>query len=212
MEPKPKRSTNGIGVDAHGGPVIDPTANVLSLVDAAVKRLDDLAEADRRSNHLEHEHVREIATLRASHEKELRDMEAFRLNAIRQVDQLAVSTAADRALQAIQALAATTASNADNLRNALASTATTIATQTTAANAAMTERIAALEKSSYLGAGRSGVSDPMLTELMLEVRKLSSREDTSSGKGQGINLAWGVLIGTAGLIMTVLGIAAIVTR
>jgi hypothetical protein len=39
----------GIGVDAHGQAVIDPTKNVLDLVLAAVKRLDDLiAENTRR--------------------------------------------------------------------------------------------------------------------------------------------------------------------
>jgi hypothetical protein len=33
---------HGIPVDAHGGPTVDPTKNVLDLVDAANKRQDDL--------------------------------------------------------------------------------------------------------------------------------------------------------------------------
>jgi len=38
----------GIGVDAEGGPVVDPTSNVLGLVSAAVQRQDDLREAESK--------------------------------------------------------------------------------------------------------------------------------------------------------------------
>ena len=41
----------GPGVDRFGTPVVDPTQNVLDLVEAAIKRQDDLRMADR--NYLE---------------------------------------------------------------------------------------------------------------------------------------------------------------
>src|SRR6185312_9446654 len=43
----------GIGVDSRGGQVIDPTKNVLDLVEASIKRQDDLRDAEtRRINEL----------------------------------------------------------------------------------------------------------------------------------------------------------------
>jgi hypothetical protein len=38
----------GIGIDSFGGQVIDPTANVLDLVHAAMRRQDDLRDEERR--------------------------------------------------------------------------------------------------------------------------------------------------------------------
>lgn len=43
----------GIGVDSKGSAVIDPTKNVLDLVEASIKRQDDLRDAEtRRVNEL----------------------------------------------------------------------------------------------------------------------------------------------------------------
>src|SRR5688572_11724945 len=39
----------GPGVDAQGQPVIDPTKNVLDLVEAAMRRQDDLRHAENRA-------------------------------------------------------------------------------------------------------------------------------------------------------------------
>ncbi len=72
----------GAGVDASGNPVLDPTKNVLGLVEAANKRTDDLAalreiiiiERDRRLEDLLNQkttHIEEMAKLRESSQKEL---------------------------------------------------------------------------------------------------------------------------------------------
>ena len=37
----------GLGIDSSGGPVVDPTKNVLDLVKAAMERQDDLRSADK---------------------------------------------------------------------------------------------------------------------------------------------------------------------
>jgi len=198
----------GLGVDARGDPVIDPTENVMSLVEASNKRQDDLREMHNRLTAAEVKrldaalaHVKEMQELRADHSKEIGALESNRLNAIRQVDVLAVNTAADRAAAAIQALAATTTTNAENLRNALNSTATTIATQTANTVAAMTERIAALEKSMYEGKGKAGVSDPMMAELTAEIKSLRESRSTTTGQGQGASNLWGWIVGAAGLLI-----------
>ena len=107
------RSSVGLGVDASGGPVIDPTQNVLDLVSAAIKRQDDLREAESR-------HVREIAGLRAEYQAELRMLETERINAIRAVDAAAVQQASAVAEARATALAGQVSTTADATRIALA--------------------------------------------------------------------------------------------
>ncbi len=70
-----KTIANGMGVDRSGGPVIDPTANVLALVEANNQRLDELRTADNKLTDklLEDEkaHIREVITLQTQHSREL---------------------------------------------------------------------------------------------------------------------------------------------
>jgi hypothetical protein len=114
---KQQQPSIGLGVDASGGPVVDPTQNVLDLVAAAIQRQDDLREVESR-------HVREIAQLRAEYQQELRELETQRIDAIREVDTGAVARAADvQALQA-QTLAKQVADSAEAMRVQVAATAT----------------------------------------------------------------------------------------
>jgi hypothetical protein len=150
-----RRGNEGIGVDANGGGVIDPTANVISLVQANKEREDDLrAEVIKRVD-CELTHVRETGRLRAEHSQEMRRLESARLDAIRQVDVAARVTEANRALDAIQALERTTAANADNLRTLVTNTAATLAAQNLESDKQLIERISALERTSYKGEGKS---------------------------------------------------------
>lgn len=118
----------GPGVDARGTPVVDPTQNVLDLVEAAIKRQDDLRSADSH-------HIRELMAVRASYEDKLRDAdrreadqragyedrlsakETQRLDAIRAVD-VATGAAASVAAEArATTLAAAQQASAEVLRN-----------------------------------------------------------------------------------------------
>jgi len=198
-------------VDAN----IDPTENVLALVEAAVKRQDDLRLAQDRFLEAELMHVRLTESLRAEHAVELNRMESSRLDAIRQVDVQNGALAAASAADAIRVLAATTAANAEKLRTDLQATAATMAKQTADVAATMaaqqagtvagiTERIAALEKSSYEGIGKGRVADPMMAEFMADMKSLLRQQSSSSGKTEGINASWGVLLGGAGLVVAVI--------
>ena len=115
----------GPGVDAQGQPVVDPTRNVVNIVDAAVRRLDDLRGADSLRRDEAINHVKEMAALRAIYDTELRDAEAKRIDAIRAVDVQAVS----QATTAQEARAATLAAQ-------VTATAETVRTQVTATQAA----------------------------------------------------------------------------
>lgn len=188
----------------------DPTRNVLDLVDAAVKRLDDLAIAETRR-------VNEIMALNIQHSKELNDKESSRLDSIRQVDVLNQAAAAKSALDAIQALAAQTITNADNIRNTLATTASanakqvtdlasTIAVQTAATADALSTRIAALEKASAEGIGKGRLADPQMESLLTEVKHLRELSREGTGKSLGANQLWSYLLAGVGLLATAIAI------
>lgn len=202
-------SRRGIGVDYAGDQAFDPSENVKALNEAANKRQDDLREANNRLSESEFKrldaalvHMKEILKLQADHAKEISAAEASRLDAIRQVDVTAVRTEADRALAAIQLLAATTSTNADNIRNTLNSTAVSIAKSTSDTVSQITERIAALEKSSYEGVGKQRLADPQMVDLLAEVKLL--RE--GAGVKTGVDKTWGIL--AAVVTIAIAGIAA----
>lgn len=201
----------GIGVDAHGGGVVDPSVNVQALNEASVKRLDDLREVtnslyDAKIAHgaemanLRAQYATELGEVRADHAKELRETETHRLDAIRQVDQLTATTAADRAAQATQALAVRAATDAETLRGVVATTATAQGQTTSQQFSAVIERIAALEKSSYQGQGRSTATDPMLEQLLAKVNGLSNGQQLNAGKSEGLSIAGQMLLGVVAII------------
>lgn len=173
------------------GPEVDPTKNVLDLVQAAVRRIDDLRLAEnKRLEDLatsEREHVRELLALRASHSRELTVAEANRIDAIRAVDVNAVTVASERANQSAQVLAANVATSAETLRTLVSTSAMTLAQQLTQTITPITDRIALLEKAQYEGAGKERVTDPLVTQLLLEVRSLRDSQAQGTGaQGQKI--------------------------
>lgn len=197
---------SGLGVDRFGGPVIDPTENVKALNTAEAKRQDDLRLAQQRFVDAQIAHVKELGQLRADHAKEVRNLETERLNSIRAVDVAGGEREAKRALDAVQALAATSATNTETLRNAVTSSATAIAKQTAETFAEVSARIAALERSSYEGKGKEAVADPMLAQLVLEVKSLAASGGMASGASKGMRDMYGWLFGGAMFVIAVVGL------
>jgi hypothetical protein len=107
---KPPRDNPGPGVDARGDPVVDPTQNVLDLVEAAIKRQDDLRELQTRYTHqigeMRETHAQYVAEMRATYQKELREAETARINAIREVDVSAAQILANQVSASAEALRA----------------------------------------------------------------------------------------------------------
>jgi hypothetical protein len=211
MSPDENPVGPGIGVDASGGPVVDPTKNVLDLVAAAIKRQDDLREADeKRQNDLraaEGAHVREVlqlrselgeqerecaketAGLRAEHNQQLREAEAARINAIRSVDVEAVQRAAE--VQATQAstLAAQVATSAETLRTQVAAAANAATIALAAALEPIIKDIADLRRAQYEAQGQ-------------KTQVVETRQSAISA-----NAIIGSIIGAAGLIAAVIAVA-----
>ena len=171
----------GIGVDAYGGAVIDPTKNVLDLTDAANRRQDDLREMYNRFieasiqrleetvrrveqlSELRADHAREIGAIHQSHDREIHKMEQDKLAAFRASDEAARITEADRSLAAIQVVERT-----------LNSTATALASQNAENNVEVNRRLAALEKSSYEGVGKGAGTKNTVTYAIMAVAFLVS--------------------------------------
>lgn len=148
-----RRPPTGKGVDATGGPVIDPTKNVLDLVQAGKQRQDDLREADRTLYLAELAHVKEMAELRAAHARELRKAETDRIDAIRAVDVGAVQRAAEVALTQTSTLAQQTATLAETLRTQVAAATAAQSTALTNGLAPVQKAIEELRQAQFLSAG-----------------------------------------------------------
>lgn len=139
----------GPGVDARGVPVVDPTANVLALVEAAVHRLDDL-----RLQNLEHLEV--VGELRAQYDERLREAESARIDAIRAVDAGAVSRAAEVSATQALTLAEQVRVSAETLRTQVAAAATAQSIALAAAIEPLQKDIADLRRAQYEAQGQRG--------------------------------------------------------
>jgi hypothetical protein len=136
----------GPGVDASGQAVLDPTKNVLQLVDAAIKRQDDLRKMD-------HKALRRESKLRAYYEERLREGEAERLDAIRANDQGQVQRAAEVSATTATTLAQTLAQTAEAMRTQVQAAATVTATALDAKIAPLQTAIGDLQRFQFEYAG-----------------------------------------------------------
>jgi len=148
-----------------GGPVIDPTKNVLDLTNAANKRQDDLRQMHDRviaaqMARLEEtlKWIEKLSDVHQNHDREIHKMEQDKLAAFRASDEMARITEANRSLAAIQVVERT-----------LNSTATALASQNAENNLEVNRRLAALEKSSYEGAGKGTGAKNTVTYAIIAV-------------------------------------------
>ena len=148
------RGRAGLGVDWVGNSVMDPTANVIANLEAAVKRLDDLRVADNKR-------LDDLRSMRELYEGLLREAagklseaESARIDAIRAVDVGAVNRAAEVAAQQQTVLAAQVATSAEALRNQAQAAATVQAANLAAALEPMKNDIADLRRAQYEAQGQ----------------------------------------------------------
>jgi hypothetical protein len=165
----------------------DPTANVLDLVDAAVRRQDDLRAAEK-------DHVAEVLRIRDEWTKERVAREAERIDAIRQVDVQAVQQAATVAATQATTLAAQVATSAETLRTQVAAAASAATIALAAALEPVQKDIADLRRAQYEAQGQK-------TQVV-----------ETQAKGTSTGMWVGVALAAASLFVTnVLAIAAIVS-
>jgi hypothetical protein len=150
----------GPGVDRYGTPVIDPTKNVDALVDAAIKRQDDLREMQARYvgriGEMREQHATYIAELRSAYQKELREAETARIDAIRAVDVGAVNRAAEVSATQAATLATQVATSAEALRGQVEAARQQTATALAAALEPIQKDIQDLRRAQYEAQGKQG--------------------------------------------------------
>lgn len=169
----------GIPVDASGGATIDPTKNVLDLVNASNKRIDDIAALSARLVDEKIRRVEDLAQLRSEHSNDIRRLESDRLDKIRSVDVANAAATAAQLLSAVTTLATTQQATAETLRNQVSSTASAVASQT--------ER----------------VINPIIERLSLLERATAA----TSGKSEGLSQGAAILLGALAFIGSLIGIA-----
>jgi hypothetical protein len=187
---QPKRGGKaGMGVDASGGPVIDPTENVIALVSAEKLRSDDLRKGERRFLMAQVAAVRREMKLRAQHQAQMDSAESARIDSIRLVD-----------VTALQTLAVTTQATAEALRTLVTTTAAGLATQTASERGESNKRLSLLEQSSFTELGKQKVADPQLERLSMMVENLARSRASDTGKVDGIGATWKAAIAVVGLL------------
>jgi len=196
-----------MGVDSAGAPVVDPTANVIALNEAATRRQDDLRILERELTDAKLDHIKEIAYLRSKYTIRLAEAESKRIDAIRAVDVNAVAVASERQSAAATVLANQVASSADALRTLVSTTAAAMAEQQRQQTAQITDRLTVVERSQYEGRGKELVMDPAMTRLIEKMESVLEFKTKIGGKEEVTTTIWGA-VGIA--IGFMISIAAIV--
>ena len=174
----------------------DPTPNVSNIVQKETERQDILREGESRRvneaiaalrllvderekfNQAEIKHLSEVANLRAAFGQEMND----------------------KAAVATSALAATTASLRDTTSTALTTARVEMAAARVEEARIVDARITFLEKSNAKGEGRQLRDDPMMSELVDEMRRSRVAQASHIGAGAGMNDLWIKIIAAAGLV------------
>jgi hypothetical protein len=194
----------GLGVDSRGGPVIDPTANVIALVEANAKASAALRDADVRFNDAQNAHLKEISNLRAEQTREVRAFDSDRYDKIRSVDMANAASTAAQILQAVNTNAAVAATTALTLAKQVTDTAAAQEARQGALATDMAKRLSAVELSMSKGEGKQQVADPALERLALIVEKLAAAQQAVGGRSEGIDATWKMVIIGGGLVLAFL--------
>ena len=172
----------GPAVDRDGGSVVDPTPNVLRLVESETRRQDDL-------RNMQDGHLAEGLRTNAAHAKEIRLAETARIDAIRAVDVGAVNRAAEVASTRATTLAGQVANSAETLRTQVAAAATAAAVALAAALDPIQKDIADLRRAQYEAQG-------VKTQTV----------ETAGGSRAWIGLAIAGIVGVSGFLLGIVSI------
>jgi hypothetical protein len=168
--------SSGPATDRSNNPVVDPSQNVLALVDAANRRQDDLRDAQETLRLEQLNHIRDVVELTAEHSKELRIAESARIDAIRAVDQGNVTRASEVAAAQATALAAQLQVSAEALRAQVEATRITTADTLAAALSPIQNDVAVLREVQFRQQGeRTAGDDPVVKALADLQRDLYER-------------------------------------
>jgi hypothetical protein len=181
-------SATGIGVDYQGAPVIDPTKNVLDLVDAESRFNAAARAADNRF----HDAMRDAETRRVN------DLEAQKVR-------YETQAAAVLTVQ-VKTTSELISTQLDKVTTALGAQITTLSTsfgaQISALSTSLLDRIGELERFRWEVGGKTSVQDPALASALAAmadaIKSLQSQDQMGRGRsiGRGEILAYIVAAST----------------
>jgi hypothetical protein len=181
-------------VDRFGSPVVDPTKNVDALVEAAIRRQDDLRKMEAgyiaRIGDMRENHAKYITELRAQYGTELRLAETARIDAIRAVDVGAVNRAAEVSATQAATLATQVATSAEALRGQVEAARQQTATALAAALEPIQKDIQDLRRAQYEAQGQK----TQVVETGTDVRDALALEQSRIQAGQARLQLYGVII------------------
>lgn len=164
----------GVGIDPYGGPVIDPTENVLALVDAQAKFQEKMDEAHQQANDSERRWI-------------IKHFEALMVAERRRIDDLALlKKDYDKAISETQTGQMKTTSDLvstqlDKVTTSLSDTINKTADNIAATLATMDKRLAGVEQFRYETGGRASATDPALTQVLADITALKLGAGKSTG-------------------------------
>ncbi len=191
-----KQSKPGEGIDAAGGPVIDPTKNVLDLVRAEPAKRDEQRISDQALFGAKFQTIEAnlAATREASRSQEMlqnwmRDAESKRFDQLSNLRQFYETRIAEM------------------LKTSVESTSTLVSTQLVGIQTTFNDRVAKLEQFRYESSGRTSIQDPatadVLRDMALAIRGLSGNERQQQGRGIGRGEIVAIMFAAIALVASV---------
>lgn len=176
------KGNRGLGIDALGEPVVDPTENVLSLVDVQKEHQKELRAADTKyqddMRRVADDNRREIAAVKQFYDQKISDILTVQVKTTSEL----ISTQLDKVTT--------------SLSNQINGLTKATSDQITALTATLSERIGQLERFRWEVGGKTSVSDPAtadaLTKMAIAVQNLTMAKDKTEGQGIGQRevIAW----------------------
>lgn len=168
----------GIAIDAHGGPTIDPTKNVLDLVRAESKYQDSMREALERYQDGMRDALKEQNSSARLADQRISDF-------ARDAEARLTKTMLDAETRRIDQLAQNRQEFQNTIRDMLAesvrTTSTLVSTQLVQIQATFDTRVSKLEAFQFTLAGRSSVADPQIENAIARTQNsINSLATTTS--------------------------------
>jgi FtsZ-binding cell division protein ZapB len=177
----------GIGVDAAGGEVIDPTKNVLDLVKAESKYQDAMRETIKELLEKEIDALKERMSEMSQHTTAYQNAQVA--SETRRIDQLA---------QTRQEFQNTIR---DMLAESVRTTSTLVSTQLVQIQATFDTRVSKLEAGAFTQAGKQSVADPATAEMAATLRLLTESKQEKTGQNTGQDKIIAYVLAIAGLVI-----------
>jgi hypothetical protein len=157
----------GVGVDARGGAVIDPTKNVLDLVKAESKYQDAMRDALEKLFNAETRATRDMTKIVSdnvvAYQNAQRDAETRRIDELAETRQEFQNTIRDMLAESVR------------------TTSTLVSTQLVQIQATFDTRVSKLEAGAFTAAGRSSVQDPQTADALARMAQgISSLSNTTT--------------------------------